>query len=51
MIAKAGKPLARLVPYDAPTEDRKPGLAAGLVEIAADFDAPLPDDVLRDWQG
>lgn len=51
VIAKAGKPLARLVPYDAPTEDRKPGLAAGLVKIAADFDAPLPDDVLRDWEG
>ncbi len=50
VIAKAGKPLARLVPYDRPSEDRKPGLATGLVEIADDFDAPLSEDSLRDWE-
>jgi len=51
VIAKAGKPLARLVPYRALSEPRKPGLAAGLVDIADDFDAPLAEEALRDWEG
>lgn len=51
VIAKAGKPLARLVPYRALSEPRKPGLAAGLVGIAEDFDASLPEEALRDWEG
>jgi len=40
-----------MVPYDALPEPRKAGLAAGLVEIAADFDAPLAEEALRDWEG
>ena len=50
VIAKAGKPVARLVPFESVPKDRKPGLGAGLIEIADDFDAPLPDDMLRDWE-
>lgn len=42
VIAKPGQPLARLVPYGVPAKDCKPGLAAGLVEIAADLEAPPP---------
>jgi len=49
-IAKAGKPVARLVPL-AVQGKRQLGLDAGKVWIADDFDAPLPDDVLADFEG
>lgn len=37
-IARAGKPVARLVAYRAQTEPRVPGAWRGQVWIAADFD-------------
>jgi prevent-host-death family protein len=43
IIAKAGRPLARLVPLARRTAPRPLGLLAGEVEIGADFDDPLPD--------
>jgi len=51
IIAKAGKPVARLVPIDEPPEQRKPGTAAGKIVISPDFDAPLPDDLLESFEG
>jgi prevent-host-death family protein len=48
-IAKAGKPIARLVPIAAP-DTRRLGLDAGRVTIADDFDTPLPDDVLAEFE-
>ena len=38
-IARAGKPVAKLVPYQAPTERRTPGSWRGQVWMAPDFDA------------
>ena len=49
VIAKAGKPVARLIPFAAPL-DRRLGQDAGRVTIAPDFDAPLPDEVLEDFE-
>jgi prevent-host-death family protein len=51
VIAKAGKPMARLVPPSPePQAPRKPGQnLLGITYIADDFDAPLPEDVLRDF--
>lgn len=49
IIAKSGKPKARLVPL-APKDTRHlrvPGKGKGRVWIAPDFDAPLPPEVLR----
>jgi prevent-host-death family protein len=49
VIAKSGKPKARLVPL-APKDTRrmrKPGGGKGRVWIAPDFDAPLPSEVLK----
>ena len=49
IIAKSGKPKARLVPL-APKDTRHlriPGRGKGKVWIAPDFDAPLPPDMLR----
>jgi prevent-host-death family protein len=49
-IAKAGRPVARLVPIAAPGK-RPLGLDKGKAWIADDFNAPLPDDVLADFEG
>jgi prevent-host-death family protein len=44
ILAKAGKPVARLVAYHGPVRPRKPGRMAGEISVAADFDS-LPDDM------
>jgi prevent-host-death family protein len=44
ILAKAGKPVARLVPYTGGTRRRKPGSMAGEIRIAGDFDS-LPRDI------
>ena len=49
VIAKAGRPVARLVPIVPDARGRRPGSAKGRIVVADDFDAPLPDDILRDW--
>jgi prevent-host-death family protein len=51
IIAKNGKPLAKLVACDKPKIRRTPGGWEGRVRIAPDFDAPLPDDLLRGFEG
>ena len=50
-IARAGVPVARLVPATPEQKGRPMGFAKGEVWIADDFDAPLPDDLLRDFYG
>lgn len=50
VIARAGKPVARLVPLNAP-KLRVLGGDEGKVRIAPDFDAPLPDDVIEPFYG
>lgn len=45
LIAKAGKPLARLVPPKAAPVRRQPGGWEGKVQIADNFDDPLPPDL------
>lgn len=51
VIAKAGKPAARLVPINAGTKGPRLGHLSGTFTIPADFDAPLPDDVLARFEG
>lgn len=51
VIAKAGEPKARLVPFSRPVKERKPGIWKGRVVIGPDFDAPLPEDVLAAFEG
>jgi len=47
VIAKAGKPMVRLVPVAAKRRRTGFGELKGKIWISDDFDAPLPDDVLR----
>ena len=50
LIARAGKPVARLVPYVAPAARREPGLWRGQVAIGDDFDT-LPEGLAAAFQG
>ncbi len=47
IIAKSGKPMARLVAFRETRRPRKPGALKGKVRIGDDFDAPLPADIAR----
>ena len=53
LIARAGKPVARLAPIQAPLARprRRLGLLAGRVTVPDDFDAPLPDEILAGFEG
>jgi prevent-host-death family protein len=51
VIARAGAPRARLVPLPDPRRElRVPGKGKGRFRAAADFDAPLPPEVLADFE-
>jgi prevent-host-death family protein len=50
VIAKAGKPVARIVPVAGQRPERVLGIDKGRVVINDDFDAPLPDDVLAGYE-
>jgi prevent-host-death family protein len=52
VIAKAGRPIAKLVAYN-PDENRvrPPGSLKGQIRLAPDFDAPLPDELLAAFEG
>ena len=46
IIARHGKPVARLIPYTVkPAQQRKPGSLRGKISFNEGFDAPLPDDI------
>jgi len=46
IIGKAGKPVAKIVPYNKTVETRTPGALKGRIRISDDFDE-LPEDIAR----
>jgi len=50
IIAEAGKPIARLVPVVERATRRVAGSAKDRINIAPDFDAPLPESVLKAFE-
>lgn len=50
VIAKAGSPVARLVPLATAPQQRVFGKDAGLFEVPEDFDAPLPEEILQAFE-
>jgi len=50
IIARAGKPVARLVPFNEKTQRRVPGSARGKIWVSPDFNAPLPEEFLDDFE-
>lgn len=52
LIARDGRPVAELRPPAPPTAgSRAYGLCAGEFVVPDDFDAPLPDDLLKEFGG
>jgi len=51
VITRNGKPIARVVPAQQRRAPRKLGALRGKVRVAADFDAPLPKDILALFEG
>ena len=45
ILARGGKPVARLVPMDRKSEKRRLGSAAGEFQTPDDFNAPLPPEI------
>jgi antitoxin (DNA-binding transcriptional repressor) of toxin-antitoxin stability system len=51
IIARGGKPVAKLSQLSAPAREIRFGVLKGQVKVAADFDAPLPDEVIAAFEG
>ena len=49
-ITRGGEPVAKLVPV-APRRRRLLGQDRGAYTVPDEFDAPLPEDLLRDFEG
>ena len=50
VIAKAGRPMARLVPLrPSARKERKPGALKGKIWVAGDFDAPMAAEEQSEW--
>ena len=51
IIAKAGKPMARLTPLIVARRPKKLGLLKGKIKVPDDFNAPLSDDEIARFEG
>ncbi len=52
VVVQGERPLAEVRPLSATTAQPRPfGLCAGTFTVPADFDHPLPDDILREFEG
>jgi prevent-host-death family protein len=54
IIARAGKPVAKLVPMKPKRKtrpDRRPGFLKTKIWIGPNFDDPLPEDILAAFRG
>jgi prevent-host-death family protein len=51
VIAKAGRPVAKLTPVSDKGGRRSPGSAKGKIRISDDFDAPLDEETMRSFRG
>jgi antitoxin (DNA-binding transcriptional repressor) of toxin-antitoxin stability system len=52
VVVQGERPLAEVRPLSATTAQPRPfGLCAGRFTVPADFDRPLPDDLLKEFEG
>jgi prevent-host-death family protein len=51
ILSKAGKPMAKLVPFRQSSASRQPGGWEGQVRISEDFDDPLPPEIQAAFEG
>jgi prevent-host-death family protein len=50
VIKRSGRPLVRLIPVESAPFQRRLGTAKGEFVVPDDFDAPLPDDILDEFE-
>jgi len=50
IIGRAGRPIARLTPYEREGDPRRPGAWRGRVVMSDDFDE-LPDEIIEAFSG
>jgi antitoxin (DNA-binding transcriptional repressor) of toxin-antitoxin stability system len=50
VLARGKQPVAKLVPFHAPTTKRRFGALADVLEVGAAFFEPLPDGELKTWE-
>jgi antitoxin (DNA-binding transcriptional repressor) of toxin-antitoxin stability system len=52
LVVRDEHPLAEVRPVPAPATQPRPfGLCAGQFTVPLDFDRPLPDDILKEFEG
>lgn len=51
VIARNGRPVAKLIRFEEDLEPRRLGLWKGQVSLRDDFDDPLPEDARRSFEG
>jgi antitoxin (DNA-binding transcriptional repressor) of toxin-antitoxin stability system len=52
LVVRDDRPIAEVKPVPAPANQPRPfGLCAGQFTVPADFDQPLPEDVLKEFEG
>jgi antitoxin (DNA-binding transcriptional repressor) of toxin-antitoxin stability system len=52
LVVSGGHPLAEVRPVPAPAAQPRPfGLCAGHFTVPPDFDLPLPEDILKEFEG
>ncbi len=50
VIAKSGNPVAKLVPYTKKPAKRIPGTAKDSIFVSPNFNDPLPENVLQEFE-
>ena len=51
VVSRNGKPLVRITRLEAPKRRIRFGVLKGKLTVPADFDAPLPDEILAGFEG
>ncbi len=51
IIARAGKPVARLSALERPVGKRRIGILDGQISVPDDFNTPLPEEVIESFYG
>lgn len=51
IVARAGKPIMKLVPFHSERKPRRLGLLKGKIHMAESFDEPLPEEMLDAFEG
>ena len=51
IIARNGKPVARLAPIQVIDKPSRPGSLRGRIRMSEDFDAPLPHEIQKAFEG